>query len=126
MGDEEASCLFASLFMQHLPAWMRILLEADNDDGESRPPARSVGAQADGHCRGGGEYGEPVGGKPCPDGLLRGLDDANRRGGQIGGQRCNKRHGVDAEQVMSLSDAAAAAVEICYYQWKFGDEAYSC
>jgi hypothetical protein len=45
-----------------------------------------------------------------------------RRGSQGG----NKRHAVDAEQVMSPSDAAAAAVGICYYNWNFGDEAYSC
>jgi hypothetical protein len=55
-----------------------------------------------------------------------GLDYANRSGGQIGGQRGNKRHGIDTEQVMSSSDAAAAAVRIGYYEWKFGDEAYSC
>jgi hypothetical protein len=79
-------------------------------NGVAHRLAASV-AQADGHCRGGGGYGEPVGGKPCPDGLLlRGLDGANRRGGQIGGQRGNKRHGVNAEQVMTPSDAATAAV----------------
>ncbi len=55
-----------------------------------------------------------------------GIDGANRRGGQIGDLRGNKRHGVDAEQEMFPSDAAAAAVGICYFNWNFGDEAYSC
>jgi hypothetical protein len=27
---------------------------------------------------------------------------------------------------MNLSDAAAAAVGICYYNWNLGDGAYSC
>jgi hypothetical protein len=72
LGDEEASCLFAFLFMQRLPAWMSVLLEADSDDSESRPPARSAWAQAYGHCRGGGGYGGPVRGKRsqrCSEGL---------------------------------------------------------
>ncbi len=34
--------------------------------------------------------------------------------------------GATSGTVLMRSDAAAAAVGICYYQWKFGDEAYSC
>jgi hypothetical protein len=56
----------------------------------------------------------------------RGVDGAIRHGGQIGDQQGDKRLGVDAQQVMSPSNAAAAAVGICYYNWNFGDEAYSC
>jgi hypothetical protein len=47
---------------------------------------------------------------------------ADRRGRHLGG----RRDGAKAEHRASPGDAAAAADGICYYHWKFGDNAHFC
>jgi hypothetical protein len=126
--DEEASCFFVFLFLQRLPAWLRVQLEADD-----QADIRQLAARADclfalphGH-----KHSESVApaveqaGESSVNAIQRdhhGSGGANRRGGHSG----SRRDGAEAEPRASPGDAAAAVDEICYYHWKFGDEARSC
>jgi hypothetical protein len=101
------------LFMHRLPAWLRAHLECDDQDN-----IRQLTGKAD---RLEDQAMENAVNAVQMDNW-HGVVGADRCSGQLG----NKRNGADAEQMMSPSDAAAAAAEICHYHWKFGDKSYSC
>jgi hypothetical protein len=127
--EEEANCFFVFLF----PAWLSVQLEADD-----QADIRQLAARADRlfalPCPAGHRHSESVtaavmaedqGGESSVNAIRRdhhhGGGGANRRGGHPG----SRLDGAEAEHRTSQGDAAAAAEGICYYHWKFGDEAHS-
>ncbi len=128
--DEEVSSFFVFLFLQRLPAWLRAQLEADD-----QADIRQLAARTDrlfalhGH-----KHSESVAAAVMAEDQARessvnaarrdhhGSWGADRRAGHRGG----RRDGAEVEHRALLGDAAAAADGICYYHWKFGDEAHSC
>ncbi len=147
--DEEASCFFVFLFLQRLPAWLRIQLEGDDQDD-----IRRLATKADrlfalhGHKKGGAvavvESQEDEDEAADINAVQGGRQRANgRRGGQRdgqlgsqhgrqqgrrgqGGQGGSQQQGGSGGKALTPSEAATAAAGICWNHWRFAKNASHC
>jgi len=145
--DLETSPFFTFLFLQRLPAWLRVLVE-DED-----VPIRQLAVKADrlfalhGHKQaatvaavdGSGEDreeeadinaiqgGRQGGSKPAWRGRGGG-QRGGQRSGHGGGHRGNhqQQQADGTAKTMTPSDAAAAAAGLCLQHWRHGEEARRC
>jgi hypothetical protein len=137
--DEEASCFFVFLFLQRLPAWLRVQLEAD-DQADIRQLATRAGRlfALHGHKQAETVVVVDTAEEQDDSAAINAVQASSQRGSQHGGQRASQGRGQRGTHRGSQQNGGAEAREttpcnvaaitprMCWAHWQFGDQAYAC